>query len=408
MFLKNIKIHNFRSIQNAEVDFNSGLNILIGKNGAGKSNLLKYIIQNIPHALKIIGSGQQDTNIELDFTISLNEEDTGNIEITELSIYFKRERVIINEKLDFDRKLKVSRKVGSVYSYKDKTIDIGNPELLEKNNPEFEKFHDDFDAIDELRKAYISFVIPQGIQWLDKPFRCSISSDINLDFEEENRFFSVLANLENLIFSNFFFFAHTTKIDVVPDEKLNLSELKEIFFNSFEQIKRRLNLSEYLAKYAPITDIRLNENINIYRTGNKILVENLIIEFNVNNSWIPWGYLSDGTKRLFYLITECLTIQKGILLIEEPELGIHPHQLFSLMQFIKEQADYKQIIISTHSPIVLDILSPEELNRITIVKLSSNGTQFDKLTDGQIAVAKEYIEKVGDLSAYWLHSDLEL
>ena len=127
----------------------------------------------------------------------------------------------------------------------------------------------------------------------------------------------------------------------------------------------------------------------------------------INNSWMPWSYLSDGTKRLFYLITESLSTEEGLLLIEEPELGIHPHQLFTLMQFIKDQSLYKQIIISTHSPIVLDILSPDELNKINIAKLTDTGSKFLKLSELQISKAKVYMTDLGDLSHYWLHSDLE-
>jgi predicted ATPase len=77
------------------------------------------------------------------------------------------------------------------------------------------------------------------------------------------------------------------------------------------------------------------------------------------------------------------------------------------MEFIKEQSQDKQIIISTHSPIVLDVLSPDELNRINIVKLTNEGTQCYKLNEEQVATAQRYMSEVGDLSYYWLHSDLE-
>ena len=132
------------------------------------------------------------------------------------------------------------------------------------------------------------------------------------------------------------------------------------------------------------------------------MVENIIIEFKINNSWVPWSYLSDGTKRLFYIITECISVEEDIVLIEEPELGIHPHQLFSLMNFIKEQARTKQIIITTHSPMVLDILPPDELNKIAIVSLAGNKSVFNKLSSEQMETAKQYMAEVGDLSYYWL------
>ncbi len=122
---------------------------------------------------------------------------------------------------------------------------------------------------------------------------------------------------------------------------------------------------------------------------------------------MPWSYLSDGTKRLFYIITETLSIESGALIIEEPELGIHPRQLYSLMNFFKDQSVEKQIYISTHSPVVLDVLSPKELNCIIITKFGKKGSEFRKLSKKEKDKAIEYMNSVGELSYYWLHSDLE-
>src|SRR5271156_2835697 len=41
--LKEITIENYKSLKNAKVEFKDGLNIIIGKNGSGKSNLLEFI-----------------------------------------------------------------------------------------------------------------------------------------------------------------------------------------------------------------------------------------------------------------------------------------------------------------------------------------------------------------------------
>lgn len=93
-------------------------------------------------------------------------------------------------------------------------------------------------------------------------------------------------------------------------------------------------------------------------------------------------------------------------MVEEPELGIHPHQLTKILEFLKNESREKQVIISTHSPLVLDVLKEDELDRITIAKYE-NGTKFYKLGKQEINKAKKYINEVGELSYYWLHSDLE-
>ena len=44
MYLKNISIKNFKGIQEMKLEFQSGVNLLIGDNGAGKSSVLGAII----------------------------------------------------------------------------------------------------------------------------------------------------------------------------------------------------------------------------------------------------------------------------------------------------------------------------------------------------------------------------
>jgi hypothetical protein len=179
-----------------------------------------------------------------------------------------------------------------------------------------------------------------------------------------------------------------------------------------ETIKDELIIPENiilnLNKYSPIKSLRFNTNINIYEDDNQLLIENLKIEFLVNESWLSWTQLSDGTKRLFYLITEITTKETGLILIEEPELGIHPHQFSLLMDFIKQESETKQILILTHSPKALDHLNNDELENILIASYKkSEGTQVRNLTEEEKKKALAYMQEVGFLSDFWLYSDLE-
>lgn len=72
-----------------------------------------------------------------------------------------------------------------------------------------------------------------------------------------------------------------------------------------------------------------------------------------------------------------------IIFIEEPELGIHPHQLAKLMEFLKEESKNNQIIITTHSPQVLNYLDKDKLDNIFISKIKDGITYFDKLSKQQ-------------------------
>jgi predicted ATPase len=195
--------------------------------------------------------------------------------------------------------------------------------------------------------------------------------------------------------------------------EIGFLNLDNVSLNSFEEyfknkIKIKQEVLENLKVFSPIQNCRFNENILIYENEINFIIENLKLEFYVNDSWLPWSQLSDGTKRLFYLITEITTKETGLILIEEPELGIHPHQFSLLMDFIKQESETKQILISTHSPKALDHLNKDELGNILIASYEKGkGTQVRNLSIEEKEHATKYMEDVGFLSDFWLYSDLE-
>jgi predicted ATPase len=90
----------------------------------------------------------------------------------------------------------------------------------------------------------------------------------------------------------------------------------------------------------------------------------------------PWQ-LSDGTLRFIALAAALRQPRMpSTILIDEPELGLHPAALSALTELIKEAADETQIIISTQSPALLDDFKPE----VVLVAANSQGeTKFDRL-----------------------------
>ena len=183
-----------------------------------------------------------------------------------------------------------------------------------------------------------------------------------------------------------------------------------------------------LSIYSPIQSIRRFESWQVYfnKVQEEILLKGLVLEFQVNNQWLPFNALSDGTKRLFYIISEIgvaslfnvIVNSEGIelnlkhwdkiIFLEEPELGIHPKQLTKLLNLIREVSKDNQVIMTTHSPQVLDMLTEKELDRITICTLDAKkGTQFHKLSRTKQQQAREYMQETGFLSDYWRYSFLE-
>ncbi len=209
------------------------------------------------------------------------------------------------------------------------------------------------------------------------------------------------------------------------NDEIKIDDIKDSLKQAFLQIDL---IKSNIQKFSSIEDVRYTSNFNIFMNEekDKITINNIFLEFQIDGDWLPFSSLSDGTKRIFYILSEVsspsnLYVNSNevrifyetneeisrIILIEEPELGIHPHQFHKLMQFLKEYSATRQIVISTHSPQSLDILKEDELNAIIIAFNShDSGTLLRHLSDLELAKAKIYIENEF-LSDYWRLSDLE-
>ncbi len=103
--------------------------------------------------------------------------------------------------------------------------------------------------------------------------------------------------------------------------------------------------------------------------------------------------LSDGTLRFICLATLLLQPVENIpetVLLEEPELGLHPYALSLLAALIKSAGIVKQIIVSTQSALLLSEFEPED---IIVVDWQNDASTFRRLEDDddlQNWIAQDY------------------
>ncbi|HZF10176.1 MAG TPA: AAA family ATPase [Thermoanaerobaculia bacterium] len=93
--------------------------------------------------------------------------------------------------------------------------------------------------------------------------------------------------------------------------------------------------------------------------------------------------LSDGTLRFISLAT--LLLQPELpptVLIDEPELGLHPYAITVLASLLHAAASRTQLVVSTQSVTLVNQLSPEE---IIIVDRQDGESVFRRLTEEEIA-----------------------
>jgi predicted ATPase len=95
----------------------------------------------------------------------------------------------------------------------------------------------------------------------------------------------------------------------------------------------------------------------------------------------PW-HLSDGTLRFICLATALLQPSlPSTIVIDEPELGQHPVALEALAALMHEAALRTQIVICTQSPLLLDHFDPEHL---VIVERRDGASVFRRLETGPL------------------------
>lgn len=92
---------------------------------------------------------------------------------------------------------------------------------------------------------------------------------------------------------------------------------------------------------------------------------------------------SDGTLRFICLATALLQPEPPTtMIIDEPELGLHPYAIEILAELIESASNKSQVIISTQSPNLIDHFNPENI----IVVVRDNGaSKFERLNTTELA-----------------------
>ncbi len=130
----------------------------------------------------------------------------------------------------------------------------------------------------------------------------------------------------------------------------------------------------------------------------------LYFRLNSGSQLVPVSQASDGTLLvLAYLAVLNLPEPPRVLLVEEPENGIHPKRLRDILTILRElirEQSHTQVLLTTHSPYVVDLFEPEEVTLCTkldsgevkTTRLSESPTirrQIDVFTLGEIWTAED-------------------
>jgi energy-coupling factor transporter ATP-binding protein EcfA2 len=136
----------------------------------------------------------------------------------------------------------------------------------------------------------------------------------------------------------------------------------------------------------------------------------LVPTFSVTGKALSPNQLSEGTLKTLALVFYLLNDDASLLLIEEPETGIHHGLLNSLLAIVKTQSKRRQIAVSTHSDLVLSCVEPENVCFVTLG--ADEGTTVKPLTKAlsrnDYSALKDYLRNDGNLGDYWREGGFQI
>lgn len=359
--LTRLEIHGYKSIEEANVSL-SALNVLIGANGAGKSNFVSFFKflramseeQLQTHtameggADSILHFGQKETP-KVSFKISF--EQNGSLS-ADLYPTAKDDFLIYNLDLRSNVISIATKAQGPEFTYS--LWGIQNREDLKEDIQKFIA-----EMIEEI-KAYI-----QGLQiyhFHDTGKDAKVRKAARL---EEN--------------------------DALTP---NASNLPAFLYLLQEQFPEEYQFILYtIQRVAPFIE-------RFHLKPDKANAETIRLRWYHKQNEQPFyvSQLSDGTLRFICLATVLLqpkALLPSVLIIDEPELGLHPHAIRILAGLLKSCAAHCQVIVATQSVILINAL--EDANLI-VVDREDNKSVFRQLDQDKVSQwMEEFSCGVGDL-----------
>ena len=390
-----VYLKGYKSIRDLSVDLKQGLNIIIGANGSGKTNFMEFLDAAYRSDYAKLSYNQKfETDVKgVQYSIKIKGEEVPQINLKGKAYRIEEIKSFPSSELHTTYFLDKEKKV--ITATVEKSVGKSSPLVSDTlGTTTYVQYNN---LMNTLLNDKLSLNLSCG---LSKFFLSKEPATPNFLYSKLN------TNSELFSFLDIIFFNYGEEFD---NNKKILNIVNEIFDNKWfllDALRGNLN------QFSPIKDVKIDWGLarstprNDLDSAENATITGFEFQFFVNDEWISWNQLSDGTKRLFYIIgSVTYATNDAIILIEEPELGIHPHQLSTLMNFLKFQSAEKQIILTTHSPQVLNCLKATELDRIIVARHEGKtGTKMYHLSKEEQGFAAQYMTNEAFLSDYWLLS----
>lgn len=385
MRLNSIHINHFKSLSDIKLESLSPLTLLIGANGVGKSNLIDalrflrdMVVEGLDHAISkrsgIITIRQHsprkpyNVSIKISFTEKLKDGLTwqGYYEITIVSL----------SRGNYQVERESAKWYEQEYEYEDdRAISLG---LIEK------KFSRDVDGILTINGIAGKFKLPKDQPALGSRGTFGKVAAPITDFLSRFRFSSIFPN--------------TLREPSRPDTDRLLKESGENWASVIKALKRTSMGKHSLERVREMMQVVMPtlQDVSV-RTAGAYLVPQFRVKDNDKSAAHDFDpvQISDGTLRIFgILLALYQNPAPPFIALEEPEQTVHPAILSMLSEAFREVSERTQLLITTHSPYLVDFFAAEE---IRIVSMQNGKTRISPIKSSQVESVKENLISLQEL-----------
>jgi len=369
--IKRLRVKNFKALRDIEIEL-TPIHVLIGPNDSGKTSILDVLAalcRSVDHNLdqafmgswkgkELVWGGQPQVpvTIEADF-------DDDMVSAYGMDLQFGMQHRKVNAENEFIRVGTSIHKLRYIGPF----TEVKNLQ----DNPGASAKHDD-----ELRRVHQMLV---GVHYyrLNPSFLAlPVAADSKRRFRMESNGFGLALCLD----------------EILSFDRERFAQLEKRFTEIFPHIGSIALLQEP-AYRAPV------DNPEQVTMLNKADGKGLYFKMKESGQLVPASQASDGTLLvLAYLSILYLPQPPRLLLIEEPENGIHPKRLREILEILRSlvhEQSHTQVVLTTHSPYVLDLFKPEEVTLCT--KLDTGEIKTTRMSDNPEVVRQLGVFTLGEI-----------
>jgi predicted ATPase len=361
--ISHITLKNYKSIVNADVEL-SHLNVLIGKNGTGKSNFLNFFDvlsqgaeKKLSSAMNLMGGFPQVIHYATSRDAALEWEITFTNINSEDEIYYT---VKLNSRGTYSYSItleEVSRPPypNRIGRYKYLSASDGRVRILKSREDKEEPASEESDQ---------ELVIAQKIDRTRYPAMYEIQNLLSQWTIFRGFGKDALDNIRGPQLLN-------------PPDPLRLDPLGVNLVSILQQLKNQPQLRSI--------ETALNNTLSAvfedYDGLDIPIVAGGTGSLNYRSKYfnvpIPALSMSDGQLRFIGLVLLLLLPDPpSLITIDEPEVGLHPEMLPVLAELLKQASERTQIIVATHSPQLIDFIKPQD---VLTIERANGATHIERL-----------------------------